>query len=208
MRFASRGTAVRSSGDGRRVDCVHVVAPANTSLKAASSRPSASSSSAFVIINGGSSRITFPAVRLTSTPCRVAASCTAIGDVFGVVVQLEAPHQSRTANLDNRRMLLLQILRASPAGASRRPDVIHQARLERVKADERGPACEQVSAKRASVIAEREGRGHVFADERRAHRHTSGQRLADGHEVRTQCRAAESKTAGRSAPGRTAPRRR
>src|SRR5204863_8373808 len=41
----------------------HLVAPANTSLNAASSSISARSSSASVIVSGGSSRMTFPAVR-------------------------------------------------------------------------------------------------------------------------------------------------
>src|ERR1700730_8229689 len=52
----------------------HVVAPANTPLNAASSNTNARSSSASVIVSGGSNRMTFPAVRFTSTPCRMAAS--------------------------------------------------------------------------------------------------------------------------------------
>src|SRR5215203_2456572 len=58
-------------------DLLHVVTPAKTSLNAASSIPSARSSSASVIIRGGSRRMTVSAVRFTSTPCRIAASYTA-----------------------------------------------------------------------------------------------------------------------------------
>src|SRR6185295_7611050 len=39
---------------------LHLVAPANTSLNAASSNNSARSSSASVMVNGGNNRITFP----------------------------------------------------------------------------------------------------------------------------------------------------
>src|SRR5687768_3488799 len=60
----------------------HVVAPANTSLNAASSSPIARSSSASVMISGGNNRITVPAVRFTSTPCRMAASYTGAASMF------------------------------------------------------------------------------------------------------------------------------
>ena len=183
---------------------LHVVTPANTSLNAASSNPSARSSSASVMISGGSSRMTFPAVRFTSTPCRMAASCTAVASH----VQFEAPHQPRASNLDNRRMLLLHLAQPRFEVRAGFLHVLHQAGGQLVETDQRGAAREQVSTERGAVVAEGQRRRNLFLDERGAHRHAAGQCLADRDQVGTHAELLEVERLARCGRGRTALRRR
>ena len=123
--------------------------------------------------------MTFPAVRLTSTPCRMAASCTAAASMFS-----SRPHIRPAPRTSTIAGCFFCIARSF--GFEMRADglhVIHQARGELVEADQRRAAGEQVSAEGGAMVAECERGRNVFFDERRAHRHAAGERLADRHQV-------------------------
>ena len=74
---------------------------ASTLASTASRMPIARSISAASMVNGGSIRTTFSAVRLTSRPRSRAPSMTGVASI----AQLEAAHQTGAANLHDHRVL-------------------------------------------------------------------------------------------------------
>ena len=115
-------------------------------------------------------------------------------------IQIQSPHQPGAPDLANHRVTRLKPreLRLHVRADAR--DVSHQsAGHELVEEHQRRPAGQQVAAIRAAVIAERGGRCHALAEERRGNRNACTERLADRHQVRLQADARRAKCAPRSA---------
>ena len=123
--------------------------------------------------------MTFPAVRFTSTPCRMAASCTGAASIFS-----SRPHISPAPRISTIAGCFFCISRSCASRCA--PvflHVLHQAGGQLIEAHQRGTAREQVSTERRAVVAEGQRGRNIFLDERGAHGHAARQRLADRDQI-------------------------
>ena len=185
-RRASDASAVRSViATGVVISCP----PLRTAPSAASSRSSASSTSASVMTSGGSSRTTVSAVRFTMTPRSSAAGTTGAASRVSSRPHIRpAPRTSLTIGVPGGH-------RAEPLledGGRRAPTCAMQPAADQlVEEAQRRAAGEQVAAVGAAVIAERDRVRDLLADERRADRHAAAERLAERDQVRLQAERRE-----------------
>ena len=172
--------------------------PPRPSAIARSSRAHASSTSASVMTNGGSSRTTVSDVRLTSSPSSSAASTT------GSAGRSSSRPQIRPAPRTSRTIGWRAAIARSPRSRCAPTDATCEMRsrsIELLEKHERRAARQQVAAVGAAVVAKGRRLRHPLAEERGGDRHARAERLADGHQVRLEPeRLRVERTAGPSEP--------